>query len=336
MKKIFILFAVFSIIACKNEAQINDFVTLSGKITNPNDKELTIVDKQNKIIKTIIVNEDGTFKDTLKVSKNMYALNDGNEYAGLFLVNGYDLNITLDTKAFDESLKITGTGSEGSNYLAKKMLLQEQTFTNINDLYALEKEAFTTEINEKKTIFSNLKSEYKDLDSSLVAMDDKDTDMLFTFLTTRYDKVSGLFKLKGKPSPKFTNYENYKGGTTSLDDLKGKFVYVDLWATWCGPCKVEIPYLKELEKEYHGKNIAFVSISIDKKGAYETWKKMIAEKEMGGVQLFAGDDLQFVNDYSVEGIPRFILIDDKGNTINPDAPRPSNPNIKEVLNKLLR
>jgi len=144
-----------------------------------------------------------------------------------------------------------------------------------------------------------------------------------------------MAKLKGTPSPKFTNYENYNGGTTSLDDLKGKFVYIDVWATWCGPCKVEIPHLKEVEKEFHDKNIAFVSISVDKEGAHEAWKKMIAEKEMGGIQLFAGTDFKFTEEYQIDGIPRFILIDDKGNIVNPDAPRPSNPKLKEILNDLL-
>ena len=104
---------------------------------------------------------------------------------------------------------------------------------------------------------------------------------------------------KGKASPSFENFENYKGGTTSLSDLKGKYVYVDVWATWCGPCKKEIPFLKEVESQYHGKNIEFVSISVDdgrgfkaktKELALEAskkgWRKMIAEKEMGGIQLF--------------------------------------------------
>ena len=87
------------------------------------------------------------------------------------------------------------------------------------------------------------------------------TDEIFKKeLTEKFEKIKTL--VKGNPSPKF-NYENHKGGTTSLDDLKGKFVYIDVWATWCGPCKAEIPFLKEVEKKYHGKNIEFVSISID-------------------------------------------------------------------------
>ncbi len=336
MKKLLItLTALLLLTACENEPKKKDYATLSGKITNATGNELKIINNHNQTIKTIAINDDGTFKDTLKVSNGIYNLSDGNEYAALYLENDYDINITLDTKEFDETLTFTGNGSDGSIYLAKKMLLQEQTFENINDFYALEKPEFTKALEKKKADFIDLKGQYKNLDSTLVVQDSKDTEGLFKFLASRYDKMFKMSKLKGTPSPKFTNYENHKGGTTSLDDLKGKYVYVDVWATWCGPCKREIPYLKEVEKEFHGKNIEFVSISIDKIGAHEAWKNMVTEKKLGGIQLFAGDDLQFVNDYGIEGIPRFILIDNKGDIINPDAPRPSNPNLTKVLNGLL-
>jgi len=94
-------------------------------------------------------------------------------------------------------------------------------------------------------------------------------------------------ELTGIQSPSFEGYENYKGGTSSLSDFKGKYVYVDVWATWCGPCKAEIPSLKKVEKAYQEKNIEFLSISLDALKDKEAWKTMIVEKEMGGVQLFA-------------------------------------------------
>lgn len=153
-------------------------------------------------------------------------------------------------------------------------------------------------------------------------------------ITKIYNKLKST--AKGKPSPKFVNYENHKGGTTSLDDLKGKYVYVDVWATWCGPCKREIPFLKKVEKQYHGKDIEFVSISIDVKKDHEKWKKMVTDLELGGVQLFADNDWksQFVEDYSIQGIPRFILIDPKGNIVTPNAPRPSSPKLVELFTEL--
>ena len=138
------------------------------------------------------------------------------------------------------------------------------------------------------------------------------------------------------PSPQFTNYENHKGGETSLSDLKGKYVYVDVWATWCGPCKREIPFLKEIEKQYYGKNIEFVSTSIDVANDHSTWVEMVKEMQLGGIQLFADNNWKskFVTDYGIEGIPRFILIDPNGNIVSADAPRPSDPKLVELFTEL--
>lgn len=160
------------------------------------------------------------------------------------------------------------------------------------------------------------------------------TDEIFkTELTEKFNKIKTL--VKGNPSPKF-NYENHNGGTTSLDDLKGKFVYIDVWATWCGPCKREIPHLKEIEKQYHDKNIAIVSISIDEKKDYEKWREFVKTEELGGIQLYADNawQSQFVSDYAIEGIPRFILVDTEGNIISADAPRPSDPKLIELFTEI--
>lgn len=152
-------------------------------------------------------------------------------------------------------------------------------------------------------------------------------------LTEKYNKLKKL--TKGNPSPKF-NYENIKGGTTSLDDLKGKFVYIDVWATWCGPCMEELPFMIAIEKKYHGKNIAFVSISVDEKSDSEKWKKVVTQREMQGVQLHADNAFQsqFVQDYAIDGIPRFILIDPKGNIVSGDAPRPSEEQLTKLFTEL--
>ena len=133
---------------------------------------------------------------------------------------------------------------------------------------------------------------------------------------------------KGQPAPKFKNFENYAGGTTSLDDLlgKGKYLYIDVWATWCSFCKREIPLLKKLEEEYHGKNIEFVSISVDDKKQHEKWKQTIIDREMTGIQLFSGkkqSELEWAQKFLIKGLPKFIIIDPNGNIVNPNAPAPS-------------
>lgn len=152
-------------------------------------------------------------------------------------------------------------------------------------------------------------------------------------LTTKYNKIKTL--TPGNVSPKF-DFENFKGGKTALESLKGKYVYIDVWATWCGPCRREIPSLQQVEQQYHGKNIEFVSLSIDTKKDYEKWRKFVEEKKLGGIQLFADNDWnsKFVQEYAIEGIPRFILVDPNGNIVSADAPRPSDPKLIAKLDEL--
>lgn len=147
-------------------------------------------------------------------------------------------------------------------------------------------------------------------------------------------KSKGL--TKGNISPNFT-YESIDGTAISLTDLKGKYVYIDVWATWCAPCIKQIPYLQKLEKRYHNKNIVFVSISVDKDRVKETWKRMVNSRGLRGIQLFADKsfDSEFMNAYAVNSIPRFILINPEGKIVDAEAPRPSFEKTRVLLDQLL-
>jgi len=133
---------------------------------------------------------------------------------------------------------------------------------------------------------------------------------------------------EGEPAIDF-NYPDTDGNEFSLASFKGNLVYVDVWATWCGPCKAEIPSLQKLEVDYHGKDITFMSVSVDTEK--EAWEKMVAEKELGGVQLWADGWSKITKDYAIFGIPRFMLFDAEGNVISTNAPRPSSEEIRGLL-----
>ena len=143
--------------------------------------------------------------------------------------------------------------------------------------------------------------------------------------------------MKGQPSPKFS-FNDINNKLVNLDDFKGKYVYIDVWATWCSPCMGEIPYLKKLEEKYHEKNIVFVSISVDNKKAYDKWKQVVENKQLKGQQLFADKswNSDFVKSYQIKGIPTFILVDTEGNIVSPSAMRPSNPELKVLFDSLLK
>lgn len=139
-----------------------------------------------------------------------------------------------------------------------------------------------------------------------------------------YKKIS-----KGTISPTFELYD-INNNLVTLEGLKGKLVYIDIWATWCIPCIREIPALKKLEKGFRSENIEFVSICFS--DTKENFEKMVKEKDMSGIQLFAPYvSISFFEDYFVSGIPRFILIDQEGKIIDGNAYNPSNPKMKEQL-----
>lgn len=129
------------------------------------------------------------------------------------------------------------------------------------------------------------------------------------------------------------NYPDIHGTEVSLSSFKGKLVYVDVWATWCGPCKAEIPALQTLETEFHDKNIAFVSVSVDTDK--EAWVDMVTERELGGTQLWADGWSEITKDYAIFGIPRFMLFDTEGKVISTNAVRPSSDDIRDLLNSHL-
>ena len=349
MKKLLLCLSVLAIVACKQEAP-KDYVTFSGKIENQSSDSVVL--RTRTTSKTFKVNKDGTFKDTLKVETGMFNFYDGNESTNIYLKNGYDLKLTLDTKEFNKTLKFSGSGSESNNYLVEKAMMQENLIAP--SIFDLEEANFNARVVElEKEMNTFLETNSKDLDSLLLANEKMQITQFIPGITQAYKqqqaRASQFTSFVGKPSPDFANYENIKGGKTSLADLRGKYVYIDLWATWCGPCIREIPSLKEVEKEFHGKNIEFVSISVDNgrgykaetkeeaaKLAHEGWKKMIVDRDLGGMQLFADNGFRssFVQGYKVNGIPRFILIDPAGNVINADAPRPSSSKLRTVLNGL--
>lgn len=152
---------------------------------------------------------------------------------------------------------------------------------------------------------------------------------LRTAYKTEYDKRN--IAVTGKLSPDF-QAKDINGKTYSLKDFKGKYLYIDMWATWCGPCKREMPYLIELEKKMEGKNITFLGLSTDEDKA--AWEETVKSGELSGVQLLLGRGSQFQRDYNIDGIPHFILIDPDGKIINPKAVRPSSPDAEKILNAL--
>ena len=145
-----------------------------------------------------------------------------------------------------------------------------------------------------------------------------------------FDAACSKWDLKsaGRMSPDF-EAADIEGKTYSLADFKGKYVYIDLWATWCGPCQREMPHLKALEKQFEGKEIVFLGLSVD--ADKNKWEDKVLSGTLSGIQLYLGNQSGFLTDYEVATIPRFILLDKEGKIVDSDMSRPSSDKTAEFL-----
>lgn len=141
------------------------------------------------------------------------------------------------------------------------------------------------------------------------------------------NKISRVIKLKNT----ITN------DTLTLEDLKGKMVFLESWASWCGPCKEEIPHLKKLVEHYKDNpNIAFISVAAfdDKEKQVKNRLKIIKDQNMNWTQLEDIDN-NFTAYFKIHDIPHNVILDKKGVILDNDSIRPSNPGIIAYIDKLL-
>ncbi|MNK14975.1 Thiol-disulfide oxidoreductase ResA [compost metagenome] len=180
----------------------------------------------------------------------------------------------------------------------------------------------------------NLVSIYKDKPAVLYALKflrwERDGDLMINTLNNlakRYPNLPQIKKQKaelladmaqtkkianGMPAPDFS-YPDLSGKKWSPKDFKGKYLIVDFWASWCGPCRAEIPHLKEVYKKYKDKGLDILAVSIDAKS--NDWKKALNEEKMPWTQIHAPESKPVMSSYLFSGIPFLVLIDKEGRII---------------------
>ena len=146
-------------------------------------------------------------------------------------------------------------------------------------------------------------------------------------------RLDGLRKFgKGDAAVNFTAVD-INGKPADLSTLKGKVIYLDLWATWCGPCTQEMPFYEKLRQKYKDNaNIAFVSLSIDDNTAL--WQKSVSGRKADGNQWLISRNKLL--DYNVVTVPRTIIIDRDFKIANLNAPVPSSKDTEKIIEELLR
>lgn len=334
-----VILALMLFAACTNVEEKN-YLTLSGAIGNPNADTLSLVDRWGKgFYKKITVDANGIFKDTLRVETGYYIIDDGTDFIKVYLKNGEDLDITYDAADYETPVNYEGTLAPYSNCMEKILAIEKKISLGDENIPLFEEDVFNAKMKEFETQMLSVLDVAKNenLDSTFIVTEGENIKDIVAFMNDRYEEKQFIVKNlpKGLVSPSFSDYENHQGGNSSLEDFRGAYVFIDFWATWCGPCIAEVPSLQKLEEKYHDKNIKFVSISIDRKENKNIWKNLISEENFPGTQLFANEDKGFEDAYKVSGIPRFILLDPEGKIVDADAPRPSSEDLVELLDGIL-
>jgi thiol-disulfide isomerase/thioredoxin len=247
----------------------------------------------------------------------------------MYLQSGDDIHLTIDTEQFDES--ISYQGSDESSYYAWQYITNENSDTP--NLMKVTEDVFDSLFDEYTKPFLDEAESFKESNS-----------IFYNSIIDEYEKGKEYFRnrrlvLATLPQPgdaaiDFT-YPDKDGNDVSLSDFVGSVVYVDVWATWCGPCRAEMPFLHELEAEYSDKNVTFIGVTVDVEKNRQLWLDMMEEKDMKGVQIFADGWSQITKDYAINSIPRFMLFDSEGNVSDLDAVRPSSEDIRPALDALL-
>lgn len=248
------------------------------------------------------------------------------------LAEGLEKAVPSPEKILDNptALLFSGTIPRINNYLSKQTPTPEEQIR-------LLKEKFTQPEIIKEVIIYILQdflSAYdytQNFDEGLARF-----EKMCAFLPGRGDELvsefrSRKFSVEGAPLPEAT-LEDREGKSCKLSDFKGKYLYIDLWASWCVPCCAEIPHLKKLEKEIKNKEVEFISISIDTNK--DNWKMRMKQLQMEGHQFIAtGKELTAM--LNVRGIPHFLLYDKEGRLMQYKAPQPSAGDpLKQLLNGL--
>lgn len=131
--------------------------------------------------------------------------------------------------------------------------------------------------------------------------------------------------------------ERLDGTPFSSDELGGKLVYVDVWATWCAPCVQEIPSSIRIQSEFEEyRDLVFLNVSVDKD--VDSWRSMLAKKtDWKGIHIVLNKDQAeaLENAYKVNGYPKYFIINN-GRIVNAKAPRPSEVQLKKILDELLK
>jgi cytochrome c biogenesis protein CcmG/thiol:disulfide interchange protein DsbE len=135
-----------------------------------------------------------------------------------------------------------------------------------------------------------------------------------------------------KAAPDFS-LKDADGRTVRLSEYKGKVVLLDFWATWCGPCKIEIPWFMEFERKYKDRGFAVIGVAMDEEG-WQVVKPFISDLAVN-YRIVQGNDMVAQVYGGVQALPTTFLIDREGKVASVHVGLAGKPDFEDGIEKLL-
>jgi thiol-disulfide isomerase/thioredoxin len=322
------------ILGCKEEIK-NPISVIEVNVTNHQLLDSLIIYDKNKSweIKSVLrFKESNIVIDTMNILENklyqIYSFLDGKqgELGELVISKNSKIALAIDEKELFESIDYSGNFKLSNNFLAYSKKYQNQLSEMVRN--GIEQEELEILIHEKGEL----------INGKGVSLDIADS--LFAYVKVKFLEFSDILKQKNTKYLYKKSLVNEIGNNfsftdiddnnISLKDFQGKYLYIDVWDTWCKPCKVEYVFLKQLEEHFSNNDeLQIISISTDRE--FDKWENYITKSSTEGMQLYSGANSEFVKFYDIGALPRFIFLNKEGRIISPEEIRPSNP---ELLKKL--
>ena len=330
------------LLSCNTENEVNSeekMTLITVEISGANEIDSLIVyDKTNswEIITTLYFTKSNTASDTLDINAfkvyQLYKFSNGNQssFGEIILGNKQHVQMQLEGSKPYKTRSYKGDLNKINNYLS--CLNYEEYALGIEIQDGLD------DIQLKKIIAKSS----AEIDRGAQSLDDSDTiiryvsnqfDEFISTLKKKNEKYRYKQKLIGQVGTNFT-FKDIDSKNVTFESFQGKYIYIDVWATWCKPCKEEYPYLTQLALDYSDNDLAVLSISIDKD--FSAWTEYLSKNRLREHQLYTGGDSDFVKFYDIGAIPRFILLDPSGRIVSGDQMRPSNPDLRDFLDELMK
>ncbi|MFM6975406.1 MAG: redoxin domain-containing protein [Sphingobacteriaceae bacterium] len=346
MKNLFYILSLLLVLsACKNK----DLFLVNGQVENAGDLKKVLLYQNNELIDSAFLNEKGEFKfSRVSPEPEFFNLTLGDHGATFVAQNGDEIDFKFNLKDPTSFYEVSGSeeieklkefNEISSKYTKIFVAIQDEFVQKVSANPALQdslNKVLSPRFEENLAAYSQATLDFGKQNSSSLAgfyamgtLDQvKYEQELIEYAETikgKFDKnnaVSQFLKRMeavkpvsiGQPAPAF-EMPSTDGKVIRLSDFKGKYVLLDFWASWCGPCRKENPNIVRLYNQYKDKNFTIFGVSLDDDQA--DWLQAIKDDGLNWTQVseLKRWDSPIVNLYKIESIPASFLLDPQGKII---------------------